>query len=47
MARIFNQNQLQSIDINQVLRIKNSLKKNLTIEKCGFDFGHHLNNQDF
>ncbi len=47
MAKIFNQNQLQSIDLNQVPRIKNSLKKILIIEKCGFDFGHHLNDQDF
>jgi hypothetical protein len=47
MAKIFNQNQLQSIDLNQVPRIKNSLKIKLIIEKCGFNFGHHLNDQDF
>jgi hypothetical protein len=47
MAKIFNQNQLQSIDLNQVPIIKNSLEKNLIIEKCGFDFDHHLNDQDF
>ncbi len=46
MAKIFNQNQLQSIDLNQVPIIINSLKKK-KIEKCGFDFGHHFNDQDF
>jgi hypothetical protein len=45
MAKIFNQNQSQSINLNQVLRIKNSLEKKLIIEKCGFDFGHHLKDQ--